>query len=130
MTEPCKRHRADKSVDPDWMPVDTEDGKRWAIAVVYRCMRCGDGLQPRIAMHTIRPTQREAMVAYGLAQATVDGFFPPEPAPKPHKVVRVKVPPLSCWPFRVSSRPELMATHAEREAAERASRAKAMEGVM
>lgn len=112
MTGPCKLHKADKRVDPDWTPVSNEAKSKWGIAVIYRCVRCGNHLRPRVALHTVKPTQREAMLAYGLPKATVDGFFPDqaEPAaPVPPKNYKPKPPieaPLTCWPFPVSAHVE------------------------
>lgn len=117
---PCKRHRRGDLVG--WLPIDNDGGTRWAIAEVYRCASCGLDMDPRLATDTIRSTQREAMEAYGLPQADIDAFFPKPPASSAVSV------PLTGWPFPTSSRPELMATHAAREQAERAARATAMQG--
>jgi hypothetical protein len=109
---PCKRHKADKRADPDWKPVSNPSGSKWAIAVIYRCARCSDYLRPRVVLASIKPTQREAMLAYGLPRATVDAFFPPPAVPAaatPPKNYKPKPPveaPLTSWPFPVSAHQE------------------------
>lgn len=103
MTEPCKRHKADKSVDPDWMPVSDERGTRWAIMLIDRCKKCGNHMRPRVLTYTIRATQREALEAWDPKIAAQ--FFPPEATPAPRKSKPVTVPG-SGWPFPVSAHVE------------------------
>lgn len=100
--QPCKRHT--RGVLVGWLPIDNDRGTRWAIAEVYRCARCDQDMDPRIAAGTVKRTQRESMVAYGLPQETIDGFFPPAPAPQPVKPNEAVSVPCTGWPFPVSTR--------------------------
>ncbi|HSV48398.1 MAG TPA: hypothetical protein VLJ58_21595 [Ramlibacter sp.] len=92
--------------------MSNETKTKWGIAVVYRCVRCGNHLSPRVALHTVKTTQREAMIAYGLPKATVDGFFPaeaePDPTVKPRRTKPVEAA-LTSWPFPFSAHQELQA---------------------
>lgn len=92
----CKRHR--RGSVAGWTPVDTRDGKIWAVAESHFCARCGDTMNPRLVKGTIKRTQREALLAYGLPLADVDAFCPPPAPAEPGEGI-----PLSCWPFPVST---------------------------
>lgn len=107
MTEACKRHK--RGVLVGWLPIDNDRGTSWAIAEVWRCARCCRDMNPRLAKDTIRPTQKEAMQAYGLPQDVIDGFFPPAPPEPPSKRVEV---PLTEWPFPVTTRGEIISARA------------------
>lgn len=100
----CKRHR--RGILVGWMPVDNERGTSWAIVEVYRCSVCDHDMAPRVVAGTYRRTQRDAMVAYGLAPEVIEGFFPPAPAQPPASASKSEPisAPLTSWPFPVSSR--------------------------
>lgn len=95
---PCKRHRRGELAG--WIPVDTRNGKVWAIAESHFCKNCGASMEPRLVKGTIKRTQRAAMEAYGLPAADIAAFFP-EPTPEPGDRPAMA---LSCWPFPVSTR--------------------------
>lgn len=107
-TSACRRHKRGDLAG--WYPVDNDGGTQWAIAEVHNCKLCGAHMDQRIVPGTVRRTQRDAMVAYGLAPAEVEAFFPPRaPAPAPAPPVAApSAPPvamaLTCWPFPGSTR--------------------------
>lgn len=98
---PCERHTKGPLIG--WTPVDTEDGRYWCVAEVYLCSRCDWQMDPRIVRGTIKRTQREALEAYGISPADLALLFK-DPEPPAGPAASFEVPPLSCWPFPVSTR--------------------------
>lgn len=94
----CKRHRRGELAGR--MPVDTQDGRIWAVAESHFCIRCGATMEPRLVKGTIRRTQRAALEAYGLPAEDIAGFFPQEAPPAAGDRPAMA---LTCWPFPVST---------------------------